>query len=112
MTSSEREQIRQKLQDTILKVQNEIAELKELTKPIAPDSAIGRISRMDAINNKSVNDAGLRKSKVKLSKLEKNLERIDDEDFGNCTRCGKEIQVGRILFMPESSWCIACARKG
>jgi DnaK suppressor protein len=96
MTSSEREQIRQKLQDTILKVQNEIAELKELTKPIAPDSAIGRISRMDAINNKSVNDAGLRKSKVKLSKLEKNLERIDDEDFGNCTRCGKEIQVGRI----------------
>lgn len=112
MTSSEREQIRQKLLETITQVQNEITELKELTKPISPDNAIGRISRMDAINNKSVNDAGLRKSKVKLEKLNKSLLRIDDEDFGKCTRCGQEIQLGRILFMPESSWCISCARKG
>ena len=112
MTPAEKEQIRQKLQETISKTEQEITELKELTKPVSPDNAIGRISRMDAINNKSVNDAGLRKSKTKLAKLQKNLERIDDEDFGKCTRCGKEIQVGRILFMPESSWCISCARKG
>lgn len=112
MTSSEKDQVRQKLQETITRVQAEIIELKELTKPISPDNAIGRISRMDAINNKSVNDAGLRQSKVKLEKLQKNQLRIDDEDFGKCTRCGKEIQIGRILFMPESSWCITCARKG
>lgn len=30
--------------------QIKITELKEATKPIAPDVAIGRISRMDAIN--------------------------------------------------------------
>ncbi len=33
----------------------EIEVLKELTKPIAPENAIGRVSRMDAINNKSIN---------------------------------------------------------
>ncbi len=112
MTASEKDQIRQKLIDTIDKTQKEIIELQELTQPIAPDSAIGRISRMDAINNKSVNEAGLRKSKTKLEKLQKSLSRIDEEDFGRCSRCGQEIQVGRMLFMPESSWCIACARKG
>ena len=36
---------------------------KEITKPIAPENAIGRISRMDAINNKSVTEAALRQAK-------------------------------------------------
>ena len=31
-----------------------IEEYRELTKPIPPENAIGRVSRMDAINNKSV----------------------------------------------------------
>jgi len=112
MTSEEREQVRQKIQETIAKTETEISTLKEFTKPVAPDNAIGRISRMDAINNKSVNDAALRKMKVKLEKLNKNLARVDEDDFGKCSRCKKEIQVGRMLFMPESSWCIACARRG
>lgn len=112
MTPTEKDQVQQKLLEHIAKIKGEISDLKELTKPVSPDNAIGRISRMDAINNKSVNDAALRKNKVKLGKLEKNLARIDDEDFGKCTRCGAEIKVGRMLFMPESSWCISCARKG
>ena len=32
-----------------------IEEYRELTKPIPPENAIGRVSRMDAINNRSVN---------------------------------------------------------
>ena len=34
--------------------------------PIAPENAIGRVSRMDAINNKSVNEAALKKAEIKL----------------------------------------------
>ena len=36
-----------------------IEEYRELTKPIPPENAIGRVSRMDAINNRSVNEAAL-----------------------------------------------------
>ena len=32
----------------------DIKGLKEATKPISPENSIGRVSRMDAINNKSV----------------------------------------------------------
>jgi DnaK suppressor protein len=38
-------------------IQVKIEELKEATKSIASDVAIGRISRMNAINNKSANEA-------------------------------------------------------
>jgi DnaK suppressor protein len=86
-----------------------INELKEITKPIAPDCAIGRVSRMDAINNKSINEAALRKAKIKLSGLKYSLERLDDDDFGICAKCGQAIPIGRIMLMPHSRFCARCA---
>ena len=90
---------------------DDISELEEMTKPIAPENAIGRISRMDAINNKSVNEASLRNAQAKLSQLEDALYRLDnDGNFGNCRKCGNKIQEGRLLLMPESPLCVPCAR--
>ena len=57
---------------------------------------------MDAINNKSVVEAALRKSKEKLENLNLALTKIDDDDFGLCIRCHKPIPLGRILVMPQA----------
>lgn len=86
-----------------------VLELKELTSPIAPDSAIGRISRMDAINNKTINEAALRNAESKLKGLELALQNRNDDDFGKCARCKNEIPIGRILLMPHSRFCVHCA---
>ena len=56
----------------------------EITSPISPENAIGRISRMDAINNKTINDRTLRKAEEKLKKLRLALYRINDPKFGKC----------------------------
>jgi DnaK suppressor protein len=86
-----------------------VEEYRELTKPIAPDDAIGRISRMDAINNKSVTEATLRQAEEKLNKLQYVLTRIGKEGFGFCLKCKKQIPIGRILIRPESQHCVQCA---
>jgi len=91
------------------KTEKQIVEYKELTKPVEPENAIGRISRMDAINNKSVTEAALRKAKVKLEKLKFALSAVDDADFGLCIRCKQEIPLGRILIMPQSRTCVKCS---
>ncbi len=93
----------------IAESQDIIASLKKKTKPISPDNAIGRLSRMDAIGNKSVNDASLRNAKQRLTKLKYALNKIDCPDFGICTECDEEIPLGRIMVMPESTRCVACA---
>lgn len=93
----------------IEKTEKEITELKELTKPIAPENAIGRLSRMDAINNKSIYDAALLKAKDKLQKLQIAEHNVDKQDFGVCVNCGKPIPLGRILLMPQSNRCVNCA---
>ncbi len=95
----------------LLKVEKQITELKELCKPIAPDCAIGRVSRMDAINNKSINDIALKKKLLQYDGLIAAKENINDINFGKCLICGAEIPMGRILIMPENRKCINCSRK-
>jgi DnaK suppressor protein len=59
MEHEERQKIKETIQEAIGVAEKDIAALKELTRPIAPDNAIGRLSRMDAINTKSINEAAL-----------------------------------------------------
>lgn len=88
-----------------------VADLIELTKPIPPEDSIGRISRMDAINNRSINEAALRSAQSKLRNINLSLEKINDDDFGKCNLCGSEIPIGRLIIMPGSSKCISCASR-
>ena len=109
MEQKDKKQLKVKLENDRRSVQEKIADLKELTQPIAPENAIGRISRMDAINNKSVNEASLRAAQEKLNKIEKALTVIDEVDFGICVKCGREIPIGRLMIMPQSTHCVECA---
>lgn len=103
-------EIRRKIESEIEKTRDLIVEYKELTKPVAPDVAIGRISRMDAINNKTINEAALRQAEERLQKLEKVHAKVGKPEFGLCAKCGKPIPLARILYRPESSRCVNCAR--
>ncbi len=107
MNSSE---IRQKIEEKIAKTAQRVAYYKELTQPVAPDVAIGRVSRMDAINNKSVTEAALRQAEEKLLKLKHALEKVDSPEFGMCAKCKRPIPAERILLQPESLHCVHCAR--
>ena len=51
-----------KIEEEISVTERKIKDLRNLTKPISPSDAIGRVSRMDAINNKSVNENSLRQA--------------------------------------------------
>lgn len=111
MKKEEREQLKAKIIETITETENKIAQLEEITQPISPENSLGRISRMDAINNKSVAEATLRTSQKRLTNLKIALSKIDSPDFGNCSRCKRPIQAARLMFMPQSNRCVHCADK-
>ena len=102
--------IHQRIDEELAQVEELIAKYRELTKPISPENAIGRVSRMDAINNKSVNDAALRKAEAKKNNLTIAKGRVDDSDFGICIRCKTPIPIERILLMPQVISCVRCTR--
>jgi len=111
MTEEQRNEVKQSIENSILTTQDTIASLKELTKPISPENAIGRVSRMDAINNKSVNEAALRNLTNKLALLEAALQRVNQQSFGLCIICNHPIPIQRILLMPQSNRCVNCASR-
>ena len=104
------QEIKKKILEEITKTKDLIKEYKEQSKPVTLDNSIGRISRMDAINNKSITEAALRKSEEKLSRLDQALDHVGKKDFGLCIKCKQPIPIGRILLMPESNRCVNCAR--
>ena len=110
MNKVEKQDIKNRILEELKKTEEAILDYKESTKPISPENAIGRVSIMDAINNKSVVEAALRKAEEKLNKLKLVLNKVDDADFGICIRCGEPIPIGRVLLMPQSRNCVRCAQ--
>lgn len=106
----ENSEVKQKVIDEITKTKALIEEYKELTQPIEPDCAIGRVSRMDAINNKSVTEAALRQAEGKLNSLNRVYSQLGSDDFGLCLKCKNPIPLKRILIRPESLYCVSCAK--
>ena len=109
MTESELKELEQIIESDIESTKKEIEELVELTQPITLDNSIGRLSRMDAINNKAINEKALRDKKQTLQKLERAKERGEKGDLGKCLKCGGEIPFGRLKIMPYTTRCVKCA---
>lgn len=111
MTEEEKKELIELIDKQIESTKEEIEELTELTRPITLDASVGRLSRMDAINNKAINDKALRDKKSILQKLERAKERGEEDKLGKCIKCGEEIAFGRLKYMPYTTRCVKCAQR-
>jgi DnaK suppressor protein len=109
LTTEQKKELRSIIEQMTSETGEELVQLVEYTRPVSPDSSIGRISRMDAINNKAINDAAFLEKKKLLQKLEKTLDRLADTGFDNCNRCGEPIAFGRLQIMPYTRRCVRCS---
>jgi len=95
--------------EKISRLKDDIQSFQALSGPVAPDNAIGRLTRMEAINSKSINEAALEKAEQTLLKMERALAMIDAPDFGLCRECEEPIPFARLMIVPESDLCVQCA---
>lgn len=101
--------VKKAIEQKVAELKEWIEDLREATKPMGLDNSVGRLSRMDYINNKTIDEASLRKAENSLLALERWLTIYGTDKFGKCVKCGNDINVNRLLLMPESSRCIRCA---
>jgi len=103
---NELKKIIQKTEKTIL---HEIEELEEKTTPIAPDISLGRLTRLEAMQEKSINEAILATARIRLKKIKYALNKLATSEYGMCSICDEEIPYKRLCVVPESSICVECA---
>jgi len=72
--------------------------------------AVGRLSRMDALQNQAMANASHARRQVQKTRLKAALKRMAGNEFGYCEDCGDDIAIKRLEFDPAASKCIQCAK--
>ena len=109
MTPVEKEQIKEQIHHDLSQIEAQITQLREKVKPIAPDCSLGRLTRMEAMNEQEVSQRILDETLLRKTRLRSALSRIDHDMFGLCIECEEPIGFERMKLRPESVRCIDCA---
>lgn len=109
MTEEQKQQIQKRIEERLAELERTIKGLKELAKPIAPDNALGRITRAEAQQTQGLHEDNLTKAEYSYATLKDVLTHIHEESFGLCTWCNAPINFDRLLAIPETSKCVRCA---
>jgi len=98
-------------------IRSEMDQLKYLSEtakdsraPVALDQqSVGRLSRMDAMQQQSMELATEERRQQRLAALAAALRRVDSAGYGYCLECDDKIAAGHLAVDPAVTLCIDCA---
>ena len=103
-------QFRDLFEERIFDLTDEIQSGHAATATVNLDQQmVGRLSRMDAIQQQAMALAAEQRRKAEIKGLKAALIRIDENEFGYCEDCGDEIPTNRLRINPTVPRCISCA---
>ena len=109
MDEDQKINFRTRIETEIAACQKDIERLEVAAQPVAPDKALGRITRMESLSDQGVSSASLQRLRERAYKLEQALAALERPNFGSCSACGQPISEERLMLLPESTRCVRCA---
>lgn len=109
MNLNEQEKYRPVIEGKIAELKKALSETDSTAAPVVPDNAIGRLSRVDAMQQQQVALESRRQREHLLSRLERALRLIGDGEYGTCPKCEGDIGEKRLNALPDAIFCISCA---
>ena len=85
-----------------------LLELRAQAQPIGLDLPIGRLSRMDALQQQQMAAGQQRRLEQELQQVIAALDRMDRQRYGLCLRCSESIPFGRLIIRPTTPLCYQC----
>ena len=103
------EELRADLENLREELCGQLARLGDDSRPVTLDQqAVGRLSRMDAMQQQQMAAAKASHSRALLSRVERALAAMEEGEFGYCNDCGEAIAFARLKIRPDSPLCVAC----
>ena len=90
-------------------IQTTLEACKEASGVVELDTAIGRLSRMDAMQNQQMALELRRRQEQQLQRIANALKRMDQNRYGLCGRCKQPIAEERLEVSPDVVMCVKCA---
>jgi DnaK suppressor protein len=101
-------QIREELQRTLARLERNMKLNGNGRPPELDQSAVGRLSRIEAIQNQGFTQSLQERERVQLAQVMDALQRLEDGCYGICTRCREPVGFERLMVFPEASHCNRC----
>ena len=100
---------RKRLESLKIEIEKNMSTNKSDSGVVKLDSSIGRLSRMDALQNQQIALELKRRQENQLLRIKNAIKRMDKGQYGLCGRCKKPIEEDRLEVFPDTFNCINCA---
>lgn len=111
MTSAQRHQLRIKIKNDTASLEVELKALASQLQPIEPDCSLGDLLRSEMMHDQEVLNVAYIEAKKRYNSLLYAQRHLDNETYGLCIDCDEAIAFERLLLMPESRYCVWCAKE-
>jgi DnaK suppressor protein len=108
LTDGQIDELRLRLLALRAELEGQQAQAADSTKVVAPDNAIGRLTRLDAMQQRGMAIEEQRRREVRLQQITGALAAVESKDYGFCRRCQEPIGYKRLTAKPESPFCMPC----
>jgi DnaK suppressor protein len=110
LTPAQVDELTRVLEGDLTKLERSMRVTDEAMRPIELDqSAVGRLSRMDSLQNQGLTRNLQEREQVKLALVVGALRRIEASTYGRCSECGVGVPFERLMVFPEAPTCAGCA---
>ena len=100
---------RKRLEDLEREIREDMNTNPEDSGVVELDSSIGRLSRMDALQNQQMALELKRRQENQLLRIENAFKRLTKGHYGLCGKCKKPIEEDRLEVFPDTVSCVRCA---
>lgn len=110
LSAAELTDLKQELESQLDRLEQSMRVTEESLGPVELDQTrVGRLSRMDEMQNQSLTKNLREREEVKLALIHEALRRLVDGTYGLCRECGGPIAYDRLFVYPEAPSCANCA---
>lgn len=111
LTAEEVRQLKEALATLIAELGETLEGLNVASKPVTLDQqSVGRVSRIDAIQQQHMSAAGKRSLERRLQQAKRALTAMEEGSYGACLDCEEPIGYARLTARPETPLCLSCQR--
>lgn len=109
LTEAQTTELRLELERQLARLEKSMKVTDEAMRTVELDqTAVGRLSRMDSLQNQSLSKGLHEREVVRLSQILQAIGRIEDGSYGRCTACSGPIPFERLFVFPEAPECARC----
>jgi len=109
LTSRQKNELTKQLKSKAAELELHLEGSRQSTKPVTLDQqAVGRVSRMDAIQQQQMAVASREQSTLLHKLVTTALLRVKSGEYGYCLLCGEPIAFARLEAQPHTPNCLDC----